>query len=110
VVGPLVRGQGLEAGGVGPQEQRLVDGGAGAQRGDGGEGGEDRRGERDLLQERAPRSLLLLDLLVDRLVQLLGLDLGPFGHRSLLPCGGWWRDSNGRSAASQRERNSLTVG
>src|SRR5579864_2375878 len=77
VEGPLVRGQGLLGRGLRLRHQRLVDGRAGQQRGDGGESREDGGGEGDLLEEAAA---LPLQHLGDVLAQLVGFDLGTFGH------------------------------
>src|SRR5262249_15756594 len=78
VVGPLVRGLGLEPRRLGLQDERVIDCRARPQGGDRGERGKNRGRERDSFQER---SAFVLHLFVDPFLQVVGLDLGSFRHR-----------------------------
>ena len=83
VVGPLVRGLGLELRRLALEDQGLVDGRAGPQRRDRSQSGQDRGRERDLLQETA--ASFMLERLMDGLLELVGVDLRLFRHRGLPP-------------------------
>src|SRR5256885_15454941 len=77
VVGPLVRGFGLEARGLSLQDQRLVRGASGLKRGYRRDRGKHGRGESDAPQEPAT---FAPELLLHGFAQLVGVDIRAFGH------------------------------
>jgi len=74
---PLVRGFGLEARGLGLQDQRLVRGASCLEGGYRRDRGKHGRGERDAPQEPAT---FAPQLLVYGFAQLVGVDIRAFGH------------------------------